>query len=158
MSCLLFPSICCHPYTHSLFLISSPLSSPEVNRLAGRLVWLPAYLLHHHHHHLLWRTWSSVFSLGFPQFGFLLSIVGGRSVLGYGYMVGWLVMVSLIGSTWCCSVVACYLSSIVSTCLFLWIYFTPFPTTYYFLCIDGILPSYHHSIYTRSLLAVPHYY
>ena len=109
MSCLLFPSICCHPYTHSLFLISSPLSSPEVNRLAGRLVWLPAYLLHHHHHHLLWRTWSSVFSLGFPQFGFLLSIVGGRSVLGYGYMVGWLVMVSLIGSTWCCSVVACYL-------------------------------------------------
>ncbi|OJI86113.1 hypothetical protein ASPTUDRAFT_446318 [Aspergillus tubingensis CBS 134.48] len=117
MSCLLFPSICCHPYTHSLFLISSPLSSPEVNRLAGRLVWLPAYLLHHHHH-LLWRTWSSVFSLGFPQFGFLLSIVGGRSVLGYGYMVGWLVMVSLIGSTWCCSVVACYLSSIISTCLF----------------------------------------
>lgn len=28
------------------------------------------------------------------------------------WLVGWLVMVSLIGSTWCCSVVACYLSII----------------------------------------------
>lgn len=90
MSCLSSPPFAAIHTPFSCF--SSLLTShpSEGKRLAGRLVWLPAYLLHHHHH-LLWRMWSSVFSLGFPPFGFLLSIVGGRSVLGYGYMVGWLV-------------------------------------------------------------------
>ncbi|PYH32613.1 uncharacterized protein BO87DRAFT_104509 [Aspergillus neoniger CBS 115656] len=92
MSCLLFPSIYCHPHTLSSFLISSPLSSPEVYRLAGRLVWLPAYLLHHHHC-LLWRTWSSVFFAWFPSIQ--ISPVNSwwtecARLWVHGWLVGWL--------------------------------------------------------------------